>query len=238
VHYSGVSGGAAADAQIAEIQRSLAEETGSFAEILAPRLRKPLAIAVLLAVFSQITGINTVIYYGSVLFKEHGGRAAGDALGANVIIGLINFLCTIVAIALIDRVGRKPLLLAGSAGMGAALVLVAVAFHITPLPANLMVGAVLAYVACFAISLGPGSWVYISELFPTAVRGRAMSIATLALWAACTLVTFTFLTMLRVLGPAGAFLVYAFFCAVTFLFVWRFTPETKGRTLEEISSSW
>lgn len=228
----------AADVQLAEIRRSLAEETGSFSEILQPRLRKPLVVAVLLAVFSQVTGINTVIYYGSVLFKEHGGRAAGDALGANVIIGAINFLCTIVAIALIDRLGRKPLLLAGSAGMGAALVLVAAAFHRNPLPANLMLGAVLAYVACFAMSLGPGSWVYISELFPTAVRGRAMSIATLALWAACTLVTFTFLTMLRVLGPAGAFLVYAAFCGVTFLFVWRFTPETKGRTLEEISSSW
>ncbi|MGO9262826.1 MAG: sugar porter family MFS transporter [Bryobacteraceae bacterium] len=233
-----LGGAAAADRQVAEIRSSLAEETGSFRELLEPRLRRPLAIAILLAVFSQITGINTVIYYGSVLFTEHGGRAAGDALGANVMIGAINFLCTIAAIALIDRLGRKPLLLAGSAGMGAALVLVAVAFQISPLPANLVLGAVLAYVACFAVSLGPGSWVYISELFPTAVRGRAMSIATLALWAACTLVTFTFLTMLRVLGPAGAFLVYAFFCGVTFLFVWRFTPETKGRTLEEISSSW
>jgi sugar porter (SP) family MFS transporter len=233
-----LGGAAAADRQVAEIRSSLAEETGSFRELLEPRLRRPLAIAILLAVFSQITGINTVIYYGSVLFKEHGGRAAGDALGANVMIGAINFLCTIAAIALIDRLGRKPLLLAGSAGMGGALVLVAVAFQIGPLPANLVLGGVLAYVACFAVSLGPGSWVYISELFPTAVRGRAMSIATLALWAACTLVTFTFLTMLRVLGPAGAFLVYAFFCGVTFLFVWRFTPETKGRTLEEIGSSW
>jgi sugar porter (SP) family MFS transporter len=233
-----VGGLASADEQIAEIRASLAEETGSFTEILQPRLRRPMMIAILLAVLSQVTGINTVIYYGSVIFKEHAGRAAGDALGANVIIGVINFLCTIVAILFIDRLGRKPLLLAGSAGMGAALVLVAVAFRATPLPANLVLGAVLAYVACFAISLGPGSWVYISELFPTAVRGRAMSIATLALWAACTLVTFTFLTMLRLLGPSGAFLVYAMFCAVAFVFVWRFTPETKGRTLEEISSSW
>lgn len=230
---------ASAAAQAAEIRASLAEETGSFRELLEPRLRKPLTIAVLIAVLSQITGINTIIYYGSVLFKEHGGRAAAsDALGANVIIGVVNFLFTIVAIALIDRVGRKPLLLAGSAGMGVALVAVTAAFGMRPLPANLILTAVLTYIAFFAVSLGPGSWVYISELFPNAVRGRAMSIATLALWAACTLVSFTFLSMLKLLGPAGAFSVYAGFCGVTFLFVWRYTPETKGRTLEEIGSCW
>jgi SP family arabinose:H+ symporter-like MFS transporter len=81
-------------------------------------------------------------------------------------------------------------------------------------------------------------WVYIAELFPTAIRGRAMSIATLALWAACTLVTFTFLTMLRILGPSGAFAVYAGFCALTFFIVWRYTPETRGKTLEEIGHAW
>ncbi|MCL5745056.1 MAG: sugar porter family MFS transporter [Acidobacteria bacterium] len=233
-----ISGDGAALRQMSEIRASLATESGSLRELFEPRLRRPLKVAVLLAVLSQVTGINTVIYYGSILFKEHGGRGAADALGANVMIGGVNFLCTIVAIALIDRLGRKPLLLAGSAGMGISLVLVAAAFQVQPLPANLVLGAVLAYVACFAVSLGPGSWVYISELFPTAVRGRAMSIATLALWAACTLVTFTFLTLLHVLGPAGAFLVYAGFCGVTFLFVWRSTPETKGRTLEEICGSW
>jgi sugar porter (SP) family MFS transporter len=234
-----ISGPAAAAEQIAEIQASLAEETGSFRELLEPRLRRPLALAVLIAIFSQITGINTVIYYGSVLFKDHGGRAAAsDALGANVIIGAINFLCTIAAIALIDRLGRKPLLLGGTVGMGVALLGVAAAFQMKPIPANLILGFILMYVASFAVSVGAATWVYISELFPTAVRGRAMSVATLALWAACTLVTFTFLSMLRVLGPAGAFCVYAFFCGTMFLFVWRFMPETKGRTLEEISDSW
>jgi sugar porter (SP) family MFS transporter len=234
-----VSGRGAAEVEIEEIRASLAEESGSYRELLEPRLRRPLLIAVAIAVLSQVTGINTVIYYGAVIFKEHGGRAAAsDALLANVIIGGINFLCTIVAIALIDRAGRKPLLIAGCTGMGLALCAVVAAFGMQPLPANLILGGVLTYVAFFAISLGPGAWVYISELFPNAVRGRAMSIATLALWAACTLVTFTFLTLLNWLGPAGAFSVYAAFCAVTLVFVWRFTPETKGRTLEGISQCW
>jgi sugar porter (SP) family MFS transporter len=234
-----ISGEQAASREIVEIQASLAEETGSYRELLEPRLRRPLLISVTVAVLSQITGINTVIYYGAVIFTEHGGRAeASDALGANVIIGGMNFLCTILAIALIDKLGRRPLLLAGPAGMGLALLAVAACFRQQPLPANLILGGILSYVACFAVSLGPGSWVYISELFPTAVRGRAMSVATLALWAACTLVTFTFLTLLRWLGPAGAFTLYAAFCAVTVGFVWRFAPETKGRTLEEISQCW
>jgi len=234
-----ISGEEAAAGEIAEIQASLAQESGSYRELLEPRLRKPLLLAVAIAVLSQVTGINTVIYYGSVLFKEHGGRvAASDALGANVIIGGINFLCTIVAIALIDKLGRKPLLMMGTAGMGLSLTAVIVAFGSNPLPANMILGGILTYVAFFAISLGPGAWVYISELFPTAVRGRAMSVGTLALWAACTLVTFTFLTLLRRLGPAGAFGVYAGFCAVTLLFVWRCAPETKGRSLEEIGKGW
>ncbi len=222
-----------------EIEASLKEETGSYRELLAPKLRRPLMVAVVVALLSQITGINTVIYYGSVLFKEHGGMAAAsDALGANVIIGSINFAATIAAIMLIDRVGRRPLLLFGASGMGIALLGVAAAFGVSPLPGKMILAGVLAYVAFFAVSFGTATWVFIAELFPTAVRGRAMSIATLVLWSACTLVTFTFLTLLHRLGPAGAFSVFAAFCAVAVVFLWRFAPETKGRTLEEISRSW
>jgi MFS family permease len=97
---------------------------------------------------------------------------------------------------------------------------------------------VMAYVACFAVSLGPGVWVYIAEIFPTAIRGRAMSVATVCLWAACLLVTMTFLSLVSFLSPAGAFWTYAGLCAVTFVFVWRVIPETKGKTLEEIQKFW
>lgn len=221
------------------IRASLAEENGSLRELAAPQMRRPLAIAVLLAVFSQVTGINTVIYYGAILFREHGGQgSAASAIGANVIIGAVNFLCTILAVLFIDRAGRKPLLMAGSAGMAISLAVLAFAFRMVPVPANLILALVLCYVACFAISLGPGSWVCIAELFPTAVRGRAMSIATLALWAACLAVTLSFLTLVTRAGASGAFAIYAALCVVTFVFVGRFIPETKGRTLEQIQQFW
>jgi MFS family permease len=122
--------------------------------------------------------------------------------------------------------------------MGLSLGALAFAFRMTPVPATLILVLVLCYVACFAVSLGPGSWVYISELFPTAVRGRAMSIATLCLWMACLAVTLSFLSLVKYLGASGAFALYAGLCVTTFVFVWRFIPETKGRTLEQIQQFW
>lgn len=234
-----VAGPVVAAAEVKQIRESLAEESGGYRELFSPAMRRPLLVAVLLAILSQVTGINTVIYYGSLLLKEHGGRGgAADAMGANVMVGIVNFLATIVAISLIDRVGRKPLLLVGSAGMGVLLVALAFCLRLNPVPADLVLALILGYVAFFALSLGPGTWVYISELFPTAIRGRAMSVATLSLWGACTLITMTFLTLVNTFGAGGAFLIYASLCAVTFVFVLKLAPETKGRTLEEISSSW
>jgi sugar porter (SP) family MFS transporter len=234
-----IGGAAEAHLEVAAIRASLAEESGSWREILAPNVRRPLLIAASLAVLSQITGINTVIYYGSILFKEHAGSAStSSAIGANVVIGLTNFLCTILAIGMIDKLGRKPLLLIGSAGMAAALGLLGLAFWFSPPPGNLILILVLVYVAFFAVGLGPATWVYIAELFPTAIRGRAMSAATLCVWVACLLVTLTFLSLVRALGPSGAFWLYGSLCAATFLFVHRFLPETRGRTLEEIQHMW
>jgi sugar porter (SP) family MFS transporter len=234
-----ISGEMAAREEVLAIGSSLAQESGSFRELLTQELRRPLCIAIALAVLSQVTGINTVIYYGSILLKEHAGRtSASSAIGANAIIGLTNFLCTILATLVIDRVGRKVLLLFGSAGMGVSLAMLAMAFRISPPPANLIVILVLAYVAFFAVSLGPGTWVYLAELFPTAVRGRAMSLATLSLWLACLAVTLSFLTLVRILSTAGAFSVYGGLCFITFGFVWFWLPETKGLSLEEIQSFW
>jgi SP family arabinose:H+ symporter-like MFS transporter len=234
-----VSGAKAAGEQMTEIRASLAEETGSIRELFEPGPRRALAIAAALAVFSQVTGINTVIYYGSILFQEHAGQHnASDAIGANVAIGVVNFVMTIVAVWIIDKAGRRRLVLIGSAGMGTALTLLSFAFNITPPPMALILGVILVYVGFFAISLGAVTWVYIAGLFPTAIRGRAMSIATLTLWAACLLVTMTFLTLVRTLSAAGAFRVYAALCGATFLFVWFCAPETKGRTLEQIQHMW
>lgn len=234
-----VSGPADAQNQVEEIRLSLTEETGSWRELLEPRLRRPIGGAVLLAVFSQITGINTVIYYGTLLLKEHGGYGkSSDAFGANVLIGFVNFAVTIAAIALIDKIGRKPLLLCGIVGMTAALLGLGSAFSASPVPAARILTLLLIYVGCFAFSLGPGTWVYISEIFPTGVRGRAMSIATLSLWLACAFVTWTFLSLVSDFGATGAFRIFASICAVAFLFVLLALPETKGRTLEQIGRSW
>jgi sugar porter (SP) family MFS transporter len=231
--------GSRAEADAQEIRLSLLEESGTVREILAPHLRRPLLIAVTLAVLSQITGINTVIYYGALLFREHGGENnASSAIGANVIVGIVSLLSAILATVVIDRVGRKALLLIGSAGMAVSLGLLGAALRTSPPPSGLIMVLVPLYVGFFGISLGPVTWVYIAELFPTAIRGRAMSAATLALWAACLAVALSFLDLMKLLSPAGAFWLYATLSAVTFLFVWRWLPETKGRSLEQIQRMW
>jgi SP family arabinose:H+ symporter-like MFS transporter len=234
-----VSGQKIAEQQMVEIRAGIAEESGSWAELFQPGLRRALVLAIGLAILCQVTGINTVIYYGALLFKEHGGsNTATDAIWANVVIGAVNFLTTIVAIFLIDRAGRRLLLLIGSAAMGVALALLGFAFRMNPVPTRLVLALVLFYVASFAVSMGAVIWVYIAELFPTRVRGRAMSVATMLIWAACLLVTMTFLSMVRALGASGAFWVYASLCAVSFVFVWALAPETKGRSLEDIQHLW
>lgn len=235
-----LNGAERAAQEIIGIRRTIEEEeAGSWRDLFRPPLRRPVWIAILLAVFSQVTGINTILYYGAVIFTEQvktGGAQA--ALWANVIIGAVNFAGTIVAIALLDRVGRKPLLMFAAGGMAACLGVLASVFRIVPLPAAVVLPLILGYVACFAVGLGPGTWLLMSELFPTSVRGRAMSVATIALWVACLFITLTFLSLVSAVGASGAFGIYGALCVVTLLFLWRWVPETKGRTLEEIEKSW
>ncbi|MBW3129948.1 sugar porter family MFS transporter [Hymenobacter profundi] len=232
-----LNGPAAAAAEAEEIQAALVAERGEDANLYQPRLRQPLRIAVVLAVLQQITGINTILYYGSIIFTEYNGQSASSAIGANALIGGINFAGTVVALFVIDRVGRKPLLLFASGGMALALGALVVALQLHA-PGTLLLGLIMLYVACFAVGLGPGVWVVITEIFPNAVRGRAASLATVALWIACTLISYTFLSLVKVAGLGGAFGLYAVLSAFTFFFVWRAVPETKGRTLEEIERSW
>jgi sugar porter (SP) family MFS transporter len=234
-----VGGVERAGAELLEIRGSIAEESGTLGELFAPRLRKPLGIAVFLAVFQQITGINTVIYYGSLIFKEQvGGQSDTTAIGANVTIGAVNFLMTIVALWVIDKLGRKPLMILSSAGMALSLFALGLLFRLQPPPATAILVVILLYVASFGFGLGPGVWVVISELFPTRIRGRAMSIATVSLWLACILITFTFLSLVERIGSTGAFWLYAAMNVLNLVFIWRVMPETKGRSLEEIERSW
>jgi sugar porter (SP) family MFS transporter len=223
--------------QVDEVRQVLEEEKG--ANLFQPFLRKPLLIGMVLAILQQITGINTILYYGSVIFTEHAGaRSASAALQANVIIGVVNLIFTIVALLAIDRIGRKPLLMIASAGMGLSLAVLAYLFSKPQMVGSQILMLILCYVAFFSVGLGPGVWVVISELFPTKVRGQAMSVATISLWLACLLITSTFLSLIRVAGIRGAFGLYAALCVCTFIFVWRVVPETKGQTLESIERQW
>lgn len=234
-----INGPTTAAHELTEIEQTVAEESGTLAELFQPGLRRALWIAVALAILQQVTGINTVLFYGSIIFKEqvHSGSDTA-AIFANVIVGLVNFFATLIALNMIDKFGRRALLLASSGVMGLCQVGLGAAFLMrTPSP-TLVLAIMLVCVASFAIGLGPGVWVLLSEIFPTRIRGRAMSIATVCLWAACTLLTMTFLSLAKALTPTGAFLIYAVMCIITFLIVLRAVPETKGRSLEQIEHLW
>ncbi|MFZ0200136.1 MAG: sugar porter family MFS transporter [Candidatus Sulfotelmatobacter sp.] len=230
-----IKGHRAAQAEILAIHSAVAEESGN---VLDPAFRRPLVVAVLIALFSQFTGINTIIYYGSLVFLEHVPKqTASTALWANVMIGVINFAATILGMYLIDRVGRKLLMMSAFGGMAVSLVGVAAAIHLQSSALAVLL-LILIYVASFAVGIGTGTWVLMSEISPTRIRGRAMSIATLFLWCGTLLVTLTFLSLVRALTAPGAFLLYAVICIAAFLFVKLAVPETKGRSLEEIESWW
>jgi len=228
-------GSSEAREEIKSIRAAIAEESG---DLLDPAFRKPLVVAIVIALFSQFTGINTIIYYGSLVFLEHvPHQTATTALWANVVIGAINFVATILGMSLIDRAGRKPLLMSAFAGMALSLIGVSAAIHFQG-PAIAVLIFVLTYVASFAVGVGTGTWVVMSEICPTRIRGRAMSVATIFLWCGTLLVTLTFLSLVKAFTAPGTFLLYAAISIAAFVFVWRFVPETKGRTLEEIDRWW
>jgi sugar porter (SP) family MFS transporter len=230
-----IVGPQAAPAEIAAIRSAISEESG---DLLDPTFRKALIVAILIALFSQFTGINTIIYYGSIVFLEHvPHQTASTALWANVIIGVINFVATIAGMQLIDRAGRKPILMSAFAGMALSLGAVSAAIRFQASGLIVLI-FVLTYVACFAVGVGTGTWVLMAEICPTRVRGRAMSVATVFLWCGTLLVTLTFLSLVTAFTAPGVFLLYALVSIAAFLFVWRRVPETKGRTLEEIEKFW
>jgi sugar porter (SP) family MFS transporter len=225
--------------QIEAVRRAAATEEGTWRELLSPSIRKRLAVAMALALFQQVTGINTVLYYGSIIIREHfPGQSAAMAMAANVIIGLVNLLFTILAMIFLDRLGRRIILMTASAGMALSLALLLLGLNIPTAPALFLLASILLYVAFFALGMGPGPWLIISEIFPTKVRGRAASIATSTLWSATLLVTFTFLSLVHSLGLSGTFAIYGAFSFVCVIYVWKAVPETKGRSLEQIQEAW
>jgi SP family arabinose:H+ symporter-like MFS transporter len=228
---------ATANTEIRSIRDALSQESGSIRELFRPGLRKVLFIGVFLAVFQQITGINAVIYYAPRFF-EKAGLGRSSAIFQSALIGLVNLIFTLVAIALVDRWGRKPMLLTGCAGMGVSFVLLGAAFKFQLFSGPLVLVLTLLYIAFFAMTQGPILWVVISEIFPNRIRGRAMAIATAALWIADFAVSLSFPVIADKLHESFAFWLYAAMCAIDFVFIATMLPETKGKTLEEIERRW
>jgi len=224
---------------LSEIQTAANDEQGTWREIFSRQMRKPLIIALSLAFLCQVTGINAVLYYGSIVLVDHFGQLGPDvALAANVFIGLINLIATIAALFLIDRWGRRFMLLLGTCGMTLGLGILAVASQLPRSPQWLLFGGILGYVGFFAIGMGPIPWVLISEIFPNKIRGRAASLATAFLWIGTLLVTATFLNLKQTLGLSGVFGLYASLSLFSFLYILKEVPETKGKSLEQIQQIW
>jgi len=233
-----VSGTVRARFEMEQIKDAIAYEGGSFRELFRPGIRVALIIAVVLAVLQQVTGINAVLYYAPGIFKASGADVtATQALLQTVALQVVNLLFTLVAIRVVDRGGRKPLLLITSAAMGVSLALLGASFAFALAPMWIFVFTML-YVASFAVAMGPVVWVLLSEIFPTRTRGRAMSVAVVALWIACFAVSQTVPWMFENLGKPVTFWTYGLMCVVAFVFVLTFVPETKGKTLEEIEKQW
>jgi SP family xylose:H+ symportor-like MFS transporter len=236
-------GAAYAQNELAEIKETLALESGSLRQLLEPGMKIVLLIGITLAVLQQVTGINVFLYFGTEIFKQMGSET-NAALLQTIIVGAVNLTFTVVAIWTVDKLGRRPLMLIGTTGMGLTLTAMGLAAYQQQTSLWLLV-LILGYIACFALSVGPVTWVILSEIFPTRIRGRAMAVATVCLWIANYLVSQTF-PMMDKEGSWLAdkfhhgfpFFVYAFFCVVLVLFVGILLPETKGKSLEEIERYW
>jgi SP family arabinose:H+ symporter-like MFS transporter len=232
------SGEANAGAELLEIEDTLKiHQESVFSDLLAPKVRPLLYMGMILAVFSQITGINTIMYYAPKIFATV-GNSNGSSLLQTLAIGCINVIFTLIAMVLIDRFGRKWMLILGSAGMMSMLLGLSTLFFIHQTSGIMVLVFILGYIACFSASLGAAVWVVISELFPNRLRSKGMSVAIIALWIACTIVSITFPIMLERLSGGITFLIFAVICLANMLYVWRYVPETKGKTLEDMSKLW
>ncbi|WNQ10328.1 sugar porter family MFS transporter [Paenibacillus aurantius] len=232
-----MNGKEAAKADLHEIMNLKESDEGSFRDLFRRALRQPLLVGVALAVLQQITGINAIMYYAPEIFKQT-GAGTNAALTQTILVGLVNFAFTLVALWLIDKAGRKALLLVGSTLMTVCLAVVGYGFHSPDMPGSWILFFILLYVAAFAVSLGPVVWVMISEIFPTRVRGRATAFAALCLWLADYLVSQTFPMLLDGIGTAATFWLFGAISLVGVFFCAKAVPETKGKSLEEIEQYW
>lgn len=231
-----IGGPETATREIAQIDQALKQEEGHWSELFTTGYRRALIIGITLAVFGQFSGINAIMYFAPEIFKA-AGSGTDSAFAQTVIVGVFNLLFTFVAIWLVDKAGRKPLLVAGTIVQVISLTFVGTMLAGGHSGMPLLVG-ILGFVAAFAVAMGPIPWIVNSEIFPTKLRGRAMSVAIFCLWLADWIVTQTFPMLREGIGPARTFWVYAGCSLLSTVFVVVMVPETKGRTLEEIEASW
>ncbi len=226
--------------EVSDIKETLSHEQGTWSMLFSKRMTPVILIGALLMIFSQADGINTIIYYAPVIFKMSGFEGNAAAILATLGVGIVNVIFTIIALPLFDRWGRRPLLFIGIAAMAISLILLGYAFkahaHLEILR-WVSLGSLILYIAGFAISLGPISWLLASEIFPLGVRGLGMSLVTACNWGSNLIVALTFLTLLEVLGAGHTFWLFGGLSVVTWLFVLFFIPETKGVSLEQIEAN-
>ena len=231
-----IGGDGYADAALAEIEASRAGnlQRTDFRELFHPRMAKVIVLGVVLAVFQQWCGINVIFNYAEDIFRA-AGYDISNVLKNIAWTGTVNLAFTFVALALVDRFGRRPLMLFGAAALAAIYAAIAYCYvlHVQGWPLLVLV---LMAIGAYAMSLAPVTWVIISEIFPNRVRGAAMSVAVASLWIACFILTYTFPILNARLGSAGTFALYAAICVAGFVFVVARLPETKGKTLERIES--
>lgn len=230
-----------ANQQVREVKQQLSSDKQSNWRLLfKPGIFKALVIGVCIAILGQFMGVNAVLYYGPTIFSES-GLSSGDSLFYQVLVGLVNMLTTILALVIIDKVGRKKLVYYGVSGMVVSLLLIGFYFMKGPslgIPSVFLLILFLSYIFCCAISICAVIWVLLSEMYPTSVRGIAMSIAGFSLWIGTYLIGQLTPWMLEHLSPAGTFFLFAVMCIPYMLIIWKLVPETAGKSLEEIERMW
>ncbi len=232
-----INGSSLAEKELLSINEAIKnEEKGAWKTLFRPGIRVAMFAGIFLAILSQFTGINAIIYYGPRIMEEAGLKLS-EALGGQVIIGFVNVIATVYAILKIDKYGRKKLMLGGITGMVISLIIVGLLFLLKMTGGVIILIFILTFCASFAIGVGPVVWVLLSEIYPTNIRGRAMSIATLALWIAVAMIGQFVPWMLENITPAGTFFIFALFC-IPVPFVLKMIPETKGMSLEDIEKVW
>ena len=216
------------------IRKTLANETGkvNFRVLLQPGLRKVLLIGIVIAAFQQWSGINVIFNYAEEVF-EAAGYGVSDILFNIVVTGSVNLIFTFIAIYTVDKLGRRALMLVGAGGLAGIYAFMGAAYYFQVSGWPLLLLVVIA-IACYAMSLAPVTWVVLSEIFPNRVRGAAMAVATVSLWLASFLLTYTFPLLNAAFGASGTFWLYGLICLAGLLFIYKKLPETKGKSLEEI----